>query len=208
LIRREVPPARLESPPRRLRGRLPEGRPIDLNTLVTPYLGVIVVALSVMVLVLILVAFIQARRQSRLRRKLDGLTRGADGRSLEALLDAHLSKVFAVARELDDLAARSAVLEAGARRAIQRVGLVRYNPFEETGGNQSFALALTDGSGDGFVVSSLHARSGTRVYAKAVVGGRSDSALSQEEAEALRLAMAAPAGRPTVGPADRARATV
>jgi hypothetical protein len=169
---------------------------------------VIVVALGIAVLVLLLLAFVQARRQSRLRRKLDGLTRGAEGRSLEAILDAHLDKVFAVARELDELAARSAVLEAGARRAIQRVGLVRYNPFEETGGNQSFALALTDGSGDGLVVSSLHARSGTRVYAKAVVGGRSDAALSQEEAEALRLAMAAPTGRPTVGSADRARATV
>jgi len=169
---------------------------------------VIVVALAVAVLVLLLLAFVQARRQSRLRRKLDGLTRGADGRSLEALLEAHLDKVFKVARELDELSARSAVLEAGARRAIQRVGLVRYNPFEETGGNQSFALALTDGSGDGFVVSSLHARSGTRVYAKSVVGGRSDAALSQEEAEALRLAMAGPTGRATLGSAERARATV
>ena len=61
-------------------------------------------------------------------------------------------------------------------RAFQRVGLVRYNPFEETGGNQSFALALLDADGDGWVLSSLHARTGTRVYAKAIVGGRSDAA--------------------------------
>ena len=45
---------------------------------------------------------------------------------------------------------------------------MRYNPFEETGGNQSFALALLDAEGDGWVLSSLHARSGTRVYAKAI----------------------------------------
>ena len=146
----------------------------------------------------------QSRRQSRLRRRLDGITRGAEGRSLEAILDAHLDKVLAVARELDELSARSAVLEAEARRAIQRIGLVRFNPFEETGGNQSFALALTDRNGDGFVVSSLHARTGTRLYAKAIVAGRSDSALSAEEAEALRLALAAPTERGSPrGPGSR-----
>ena len=109
--------------------------------------------------------------------------------------------MFAVARELDELSARSAVLEADGRKAIQRVGLVRYNPFEDTGGNQSFALALTDAGGDGFVVSSLHARTGTRIYAKVVSAGRSDAALSAEEAEALRLAMA----RPTAAQSSAAR---
>ena len=69
-------------------------------------------------------------------------------------------------------------------------GLVRFNPFEETGGNQSFALALLDADGDGWVLSSLHARSGTRVYAKAIVGGRSDTGLSEEETTAIKQAMA------------------
>jgi hypothetical protein len=135
------------------------------------------------------------------------MTRGAEGRSIEAVLDAHLDKVLAVAHELDELSARSAVLEADARRAVQRIGLVRFNPFEETGGNQSFALALTDKKGNGFVVSSLHARAGTRLYAKAVIAGESDSALSAEEAEALRLALAEPVGRGSVG-SERAGASV
>jgi hypothetical protein len=144
------------------------------------------------ILLLVLVLFL-ARRTGRLQRRLDGLTRGADGHSLGAVLDAHLDKVYAVARELDDLSARSAVLEAAGRRSIQRVGLVRFNPFEDTGGNQSFALALIDGQRDGIVISSLHSRTGTRVYAKGISGGRSDGALSDEEREALRLAMTAPA---------------
>ena len=146
---------------------------------------------------------VQARRVGRLRRRLDGITRGADGTSLDAILDAHLDKVYAVARELDELSARAAILEATGRRAIQRVGLVRFNPFEDTGGNQSFALALTDVTGNGFVLSSLHTRTGTRVYAKAVTDGRSDGALSEEEAEALRLAMARPV--PAAGDGGRVR---
>jgi hypothetical protein len=171
----------------------PEDPAIDLNALVAPYVGAAIVGLGLVLLVLLVLALVQTRRIGRLRRQLDGLTRGSDGANLGAVLDAHLDKVYAVARELDDLSARSAILEAAGRRAIQRVGLVRYNPFEDTGGNQSFAIAMTDAGGTGFIVSSLHSRTGTRVYAKAVNEGRSDGALSAEETEALRLALDAPA---------------
>jgi hypothetical protein len=188
--------------------RLPEDRPIDLNALVAPYLGLIVLGLAAFILLLLLLIAGQARRLRKLARRLEGVTRGAEGRSLEAILDAHLDKVFAVARELDELSARSAVLEANGRRAIQRMALVRFNPFEETGGNQSFALALTNANGDGFVVSSLHARAGTRLYAKAITAGKAESALSAEEAEALQLALAAPPPAPAPGASDRARASV
>lgn len=150
-------------------------------------------------LILLVLAIVQARRIGRLRRRLDGITRGSDGADLGAVLDAHLDKVYAVARELDELSARSAMLEAAGRRAIQRVGLVRFNPFEDTGGNQSFALALTDASGTGFIVSSLHSRTGTRVYAKAVSEGRSEGALSAEETEALRVALAPPTPSASAG---------
>jgi hypothetical protein len=144
----------------------------------------------VVVLILFLALIAVARRTGRIDARLAGLTRGAGGNDLEAVLDAHLDKVFAVARELDEIAARTAVLEATQRRTFQRVGLVRFNPFEETGGNQSFALALLDAGGNGWVLSSLHARSGTRVYAKAIAAGRADAALSDEESAAISQAMA------------------
>jgi hypothetical protein len=162
---------------------------IDLNALVQPYLGALVVVLSVTVLVLLVAIVLLARRTGSIDRRLLGLTRGIEGNSLEAVLDAHLDRVFAVANELDELAARMAVLEGAQRRTFQRVGLVRYNPFEETGGNQSFALALLDGAGDGWVLSSLHARSGTRVYAKAIKANLADAALSEEETAAIQRAM-------------------
>lgn len=155
-------------------------------------IGAAVVALAAAVVLLLLLVLLQARRIRSLRGRLDRLTRGADGANLDAVLDAHLDKVFAVARELDDLAARSATVEAAGRRAIQRVGLVRFNPFEDTGGNQSFALALTDSAGSGLIVSSLHSRTGTRIYAKPITAGRSDGALSEEEQAALRMALASP----------------
>ena len=91
------------------------------------------------------------------------------------------TRSYAVAPRGRRLGGADGGLEAAAPRAFQRVGLVRYNPFEDTGGNQSFALALLDAEGNGWVLSSLHARAGTRVYAKAIAGGRADAALSEEE---------------------------
>jgi hypothetical protein len=146
--------------------------------------------LGLAVVVLLLFVIVLARRQASLGRRLRGLTRGEDGSSLEAVLGANLDKVDGMARGLADVSARTATLEREGRRAFQRVGLVRYNPFEETGGNQSFALALLDADGNGWVLSSLHARSGTRIYAKTITAGRSEAALSTEEADAIRQATA------------------
>jgi hypothetical protein len=74
-------------------------------------------------------------------------------------------------------------------QSVQHVGLVRYNPFQETGGDQSFALALLDKHGDGVVVSSLHSRTVTRFYAKPIKGGNATSSLSEEEVKAVQQAI-------------------
>jgi hypothetical protein len=133
------------------------------------------------------------RRTRKLGRRIESITQGSDAQSLEAVLGSHLERVRQVVRDVDVVSARTAVLERDLLGTLGRVGIVRFNPFEETGGNQSFALALLDGRGDGVVVSSLHARAGTRVYAKTVTGGGSEAALSAEESEALKQALAKPA---------------
>ena len=166
----------------------------DLNQLVSASLGAIVLALAVGLVALLVAVILLVRRASRLDSRIATLTRGGDGTSLESTMQANLDQVSKLARDVDDLAARSAMLELVQRKAVQRVGLVRFNPFEDTGGNQSFALALLDQHGDGLVMSSLHARAGTRVYGKAIAKGRSEAALSEEEAEALKLALASGTG--------------
>jgi hypothetical protein len=147
--------------------------------------------------VLLVGVIVLARRTSRLGARLAALTRGEEGDSFEDVLEAHLERVHAMGRQLDAVTARTKALEDRAPRAFQRVGLVRYNTFEDTGGNQSFALALLDATGDGLVLSSLHSRAGTRVYAKSVNGGRAETALSEEESEAVRQAMAGTGARTT-----------
>jgi len=70
--------------------------------------------------------------------------------------------------------------------AISRIGLIRFDAFEDAGGVQSFALALVDDDGDGIVLTSLHSRPTTRVYVKAIRRGVADAPLSAEEARALQ----------------------
>jgi hypothetical protein len=130
----------------------------------------------------------QTLQVSHLRQRLDLLTRGVDGESLEGVLDAHLELVHQVSEDLDELTSRTSSLETTAEHHFARVGLVRFNPFPDTGGNQSFALAMLVESDVGFIVSSLHSRTGTRLYAKAVTAGKADNTLSSEEAEAIDMA--------------------
>lgn len=73
--------------------------------------------------------------------------------------------------------------------SIQKVGIVRFNPFSEVGGDQSFSFALLDGNDSGFVITSLYAREGNRVYGKPIKDGQSEYLLSEEEKEAIAKAI-------------------
>jgi len=72
--------------------------------------------------------------------------------------------------------------------SVQGVGIVRYSAFEDTGGDQSFSLALVDGEGNGIVLSALYGRDATRVYGKPIEGWRSPRSLTGEEQQALTRA--------------------
>jgi hypothetical protein len=148
----------------------------------TPYVATVLFALT------LVWAALLTRRTRELRARLEGLTRGERGGSLEGVLEAHLRRVQSVADGLESLVGRTSALEKQLPTAVQQVGLVRYNPFEDTGSNQSFALALLDGNGDGVVISSLHTRQVTRLYVKPVAGGQTDRTMSEEEIEAIRQA--------------------
>lgn len=79
------------------------------------------------------------------------------------------------------------LLEKANVRNIQKIKLKRFNPFGDTGGDQSFTMVLLDDNNDGVVLSSLHGRSGTRVYAKSVKSGKQvEHELSDEEREILK----------------------
>jgi hypothetical protein len=149
-------------------------------------LGPIAVAALVVALLSLLLSLylgIRLRRASRQRRLPSTSVDHFDREFSE-----ELRRVDSLATTQAEQGARLQLVEDQARRSVQRMGLVRYSPFEDTGSNQSFALALLDSEANGVVVSSLHSRQTTRLYLKPIVGGRSETALSGEESEALRRA--------------------
>jgi len=152
-------------------------------------LSVLVVALVIAVIFLALwVAWLQ-RSEALLRRRLRRVIGDAQGSGLDEILDRHLRRLDDVGQRVDALNKLHHELERLSQRTIQRVGMVRFNPFADTGGDQSFAIALLDAEGNGLVLSSLHGRADTRVFAKQVQNGRSRHALSDEEQDAIRKAL-------------------
>jgi len=117
------------------------------------------------------------------------LTKGTSEKSLKAVLDNLLKEVELNKKDTEYLKEYSARIEKDGLLHIQKVGLVRFNPFKDTGGDQSFILSLIDGNDTGVIISGLYSRSGTRWYAKRVANGKGiEHELSEEEKKALREA--------------------
>lgn len=148
-----------------------------------PYLAVVGVlaALDTFLLLVLFWAII------RIRKKFSGLSPAEENHlagslaKQQKILNSHAKNIKELGEIIVELIERN-------RLNIQKVGLVRYNPFAETGGNFSFSLALLDGHDNGIVLSSLHGRGGTRVYTKTISKGQSESTLSDEEKQALKEA--------------------
>ncbi len=113
----------------------------------------------------------------------------SDKKSLEDVFNKILDQLDANSKEIDKITAEIKNLSREGELHIQKVGLLRFNPFEETGGDQSFVLAILDKNNNGVVISSLHTRSSTRWYAKKVIEGKSkDGVLSKEEEKVIAKA--------------------
>lgn len=94
-------------------------------------------------------------------------------------LDKKIKEAFLKIKELQDIS----------KKTFQKIGVVRFNPFNGMGGNQSFVIAMLDDENNGFVLSSIFIKEGNRVYAKTIKNGKSDHLLSNEENEAISKAI-------------------
>jgi len=124
-------------------------------------------------------------RLGRMSRQYARLVRGVDGRNLEEMLHLHVDEVHQALDTVRTLEAESRRMDRTLEHALQWMGMVRYNPFRNTGGDQSFVWALVDGRGNGVVLSSMHSRDSTRLYAKPLHDWVSTYSLTDEEQEAI-----------------------
>lgn len=153
--------------------------------LVMPSANLEIIGLGVCLLWLLALSLYLLRAVKHYQR----LTYGVDKKDLKSILENLLGEVACDSKRIDELFHTADEIKKEGFLHIQKVGLVRFNPFKDTGGDQSFTLALLDGEGSGAVVSSLHSRTGTRIYAKPVIRGEGEEyELSKEEKEAIKKA--------------------
>ena len=125
----------------------------------------------------------------RIRSHYDRLTKGVSGATLTSILTGLIGEVKSLEKRVTLIERRVEEIHADGMHHVQRVGIVRFNPFSDTGGAQSFTIAILDGDKSGIVMTSLYARMGNRWYVKAVVKGQGkDIELSKEELSAIRQA--------------------
>lgn len=107
---------------------------------------------------------------------------------LKKVLDGILKLEDQNSRDIKKIYSNIEGIEKEGLSHIQKLGLVRYNPFSDTGGDHSFSLAVLDGNGSGFVLTGLHTRDRTRFYIKSIKEGKASRELSNEEKRSVEIA--------------------
>lgn len=126
----------------------------------------------------------------RLSSHYNNLVKDTNKRTLQTILESLLKDIEVAKKDIAMLAQQYDTILSEGNFHIQKIGLLRFNPFKDTGGDQSFILALLDGKDTGVVLSGLYSRSGTRWYAKKVKNGKGvEHELSDEEKQAIKEAL-------------------
>ena len=139
-------------------------------------------------LILIIINAIFLWQIITMRRRLKIFFRSRQAQDLESVIAQQIKRQIKSEKDIQELFKSSRELWKMIAKCVQKIGVVRFNPFKDTGSDQSFAIALMDLSDNGLVISSLFTREGTRIYSKPLEKGKSKYPLSEEEQQAIELA--------------------
>ena len=155
-------------------------------------LGYLVIPLAVVILLLIVVLVllcVQISRTGKLRKRLDKFLVGKDTKSLEKDITTLIEDVGFLKNNTEKNRKDIRTLYKKIEPAYQKMGLVKYDAFNQMGGQLSFCLALLDENNNGFVMNSVHSTEGCYTYTKEIKHGECAISLGTEEEEALTIAM-------------------
>lgn len=162
---------------------------IGLGTFDLGYLFLISVILGVIVLMTVILLIIEICKVNRLKKRLDGFLVGKDGVSLEQDIVGLCEDNRFLKNQADKNKKDIRNLYKRMEKTYQKMGLVKYDAFNQMGGQLSFSLALLDENNNGFIINSVHSTEGCYSYTKEIRNGDCTISLGKEEAEALAIAM-------------------
>lgn len=157
----------------------------QINLILNENLAAIVAVLLLLIVILAMMLMRAEKRVKGLQKKYDFFTKGSDNINVGELLTQTLSEVRSGELEMEKLEGHCNDLRNQLKNCVQKVGVVRFNAFDDTGSDLSYSVALLDERKDGVVFSSIFGRDENRCYAKPVKAGKSDYPLSKEEIAAL-----------------------
>lgn len=162
---------------------------LDLEQMTGISLDVLVIALAIVVVILIIIVIINAIKTTRIRKSYRIFMEGKNGQSLENILLERLKQVERVISTEEENKKQIMEVMNHLDHTYQKVGLVKYNAFNEMGGKLSFSLALLNRKNDGFILNAMHSREGCFTYIKEIINGNAVILLADEEKEALEMAL-------------------
>lgn len=151
-------------------------------------IGVGVAAL--ILLVLLIITIVNLIQIKKLKKKYQKFMNGSDAQTLEDTIANHLNEIDGLISSNEKNEKNIAQLTNQIQFAFQKVGLVKYDAFQEMGGKLSFSLCLLNEKEDGFIINAMHSREGCYTYIKEIIAGNCVIILSDEEKEALDMAKA------------------
>ena len=151
-------------------------------------IAILVLFISVIVILVLYISNVVNLRKLR-TSYLKFMKKLGNGENLEEMLKDYVKKVDIVEAKNNEIIEYCRVIDENIKRCSQKIGIVRYNAFKDTGSDLSFALAILDDYNNGVVLNGIYARDSSNIYAKPIENGESKYVLSNEEKEAINKAI-------------------
>lgn len=156
-------------------------------------LGIDPAFIFIFLLILIIVLFVLyvnvTMKYNSLKSSYMTFMRGKDGKTLEESMKERFAEVEAILKYTKQNRLDIQKINKRLESTYQKIGIVKYDAFNEMGGKLSFALAMLDNNNNGWIINAMHSREGCYTYVKEIVKGESYVELAEEEAEALDRAI-------------------
>lgn len=151
--------------------------------------GIILIFLFLLIIVLFVLYVNVAMKYNRLKSSYNTFMKGKDGKTLEDSFRERFAELDAILKITKQNRLDIREMNKHTEKYYQKMGIVKYDAFNEMGGKLSFAIAMLDGNNSGWIINAMHSREGCYTYIKEILKGESFVELSEEEVEALDKAI-------------------
>lgn len=145
----------------------------------------VVLGMAATIIILLVITIMNSVKNKKLNQRIDVLMSGKDAESLEDTITKRFEEIDILKKTVNKHKSQISKINEELLKVYKKVGIIKYDAFNEMGGKLSFALAMLDKSNNGYIINAMHSREGCYTYIKEIVKGESYITLGEEEKKAL-----------------------